>query len=312
MTSLSKRLLLLAGLCLITLSFLMGKILLSTSLSTLERTSQLSVTYAEASVNPFTGTALLTDVSITRPLPDFVDAKIPTLSLDINVVHTLRNSLQFTSVDLDGLSGRIISNNIAIPFSFSEVTLTNFFPDQLVDGILFNSSIIGHIWESSIAISSHNMTISSLPIEQLNTLLDSPITGFKSGLLSITTLKDWKVDGSRHHSPLQIRLSGHKAEVPKSLSALEKLVASQLVAYVNRQRSLSFQAPIVLDRASFNGDIDHDFSHLFETIGSSMIESLPSQLANVKGSRHVNKNPLNLSDKHIQSIQQKLQSFLSE
>jgi hypothetical protein len=311
-TPLRKRLLLVTGLILISSSFFLGNVLLKTALSSLESSSQLKVSYEEASINPFTGKVSLLDVSIQRPLPDFVDVAIPTLNIDIDISRTLGGSVYFDSVEMNQLNGRVITKNIPVPFTFSKCSLENFSPDHLVDGVLFNSAISGYIWQSNIEITSRNMTISPLPIDQLNRLFDSPITGFRSGLLSIATLSNWEVVDHTHSATLQIRLSGHRAFVPDSFSGLERLFASQLVAYVNRQKSMDFTAPIKLDRSTFTGDITQDFTSLFQTIGNSMIETLPSQFSNIKGSRHVNSNPLNLSNKHIQSIQEKLQSFLNE
>lgn len=291
---------------------ILGKLLLSQSLSSIHSSTQLSINYDSAKVNTLKGVVMLKNVSITRSLPDFVDVSIPTVDLKIDILTTLSGQTQLKFVRLEGLEGRIISNNVSIPFQFTKVFLHDFSPDHVVEGLLFKSDISGHIWESSIAVSSENLTISSLPILHLNTLLNDPITGFRSGLLSISTVSNWAVEGHHYRTRLQIRLSGHQAEVPSYMTGIEKLLASQLVAYVNRQKSLSFEAPVQLDRSRLNGNSQHDFNYVFQTIGTSMIDTLPSQLANIKGNQHVNSNPLNLSDKHIQSIQKKLQSFLSD
>lgn len=292
--------------------FIIGKALLRLSISSLKSSSQLEVTYTSAYANAFTGTVELRGVSITRPIPDFVDVTIPTVNIDLDTRKAVFGTTLFSTLELEGLEGRVISQNVSVPFEFSSVILKNFSPDHLVEGALFNSEVSGRVWSSSISITSQNITLSSLPIAEINALFDTPLTGFRSGLLSLSTLSRWAVKDTHYSTQLRIRLSGHKAEVPDNLSQLERLIASQLVAYVNRQKSLTFDAPITLDRSQLKGNAQHDFKIVFETIGTSMIEALPSQLSTVKGRDNISANPLNLSDKHIQSIQKKLQLFLND
>jgi len=311
--SIKQKLLLgLTGLLIVFSPFIIGKVLLSLSLMSLKSSSQLSVTYESAYTNALTGKVKLQGVTLTRPVPNFVNVEVTKVDIDLDISKTLFGPARFTSLKLEGLEGRVIRNNVSVPFQFSRVLLKDFAPSELVEGALFNSEVSGQVWESSIEVTSQNMTISSLPIDKLNTLFDNPITGFKYGLLSISTLSGWDVEEPKYTTQLRIRLSGLKAEVPDTITGLEKLLASQLVAYVNRQKSLSFEAPTQLNREKFNGNDQHDFNYVFQTIGSSMIDALPSQFSNVKRSQNVSSNPLNLSDKHIQSIQKKLQSLLGE
>ena len=283
------------GLILLGLTYTyLGSALLKGGQFYVEKEFDIQSNYKESTVSLLKGSTHLKDVSFTRALPDFLDIEAKNLAL----------SLKDSSLVLSDVSGRLITQNISIPFQFETFQLSTLYPSALVEELFFKSTIKGEIWESNIDITPVTFNLNTIPIDKLNTLFDDPLSLFSKGFLSVHSTQGWLQEGTRYSTRVQITIQNFDLRLPKSLSHLEKILVSQLFNYLREKEGLVVDVPILIDTADFTGDTTQDFIFMFKQLGTQLVKTLPHTFFE---SRTFSKsNIFNLTDKQIQVLEENL------
>ncbi len=240
-------------------------LLLTLSRYYISRNFGIQIHSEQLDIHPLSRSLSLQLIQVHRDIPNFLDIQAKNLHFNIKT----------KTLDIQILEGRIISQNIAIPFNFDRILMSPIRPNHLVNDLFFNSTIEGSIWESDVAITPQGFNLSFIPIDKINTLFDNALVLFSKGDLGIKTLSPWEKDGTLYTTQLQISVRNFKTRMPDGISGFQKIIVKQLLTYLKQKGTLLIDIPFQINPTHFNGQSAHDFDYVFKQLGLSLSKTVP-------------------------------------
>lgn len=214
---------------------------------------------------------------------------------DENIIHTLKKQKiqnkkarkKFIVENLKVDAGKLIltkQNSQPLDITINKINVLAFRNEYMVFDLLFRTNIDLSINDHTLSINKKlvddtyetNFILSDFPVNIIADYVDKvPFNLFQKGTISIEINNKQKVQKKSVMTQWNINLSDVTAKVPDDMPFVQKVIAKQIVNYINKNnddKNVSFK--LSLDEGQFQADASSDAKNLWNIISKNLLEQL--------------------------------------